>query len=197
MTQKLTNAVLALGLVAIGLFVLLSSGAANDTKAGASINHYEAGIWQFGNGLLAGLSQQFSVDSAGNISTSGTFADNSVTDTYTRMAMVAGTTTICAIQSPAATTTLRNFVATFTIASTSAQTITMAKAANAFATTTNLTGNVAIAASGQATVVASTTIPIAIIAPSQWLVVGQAGGAGGASLNVPIGTCQAVFQSTN
>jgi hypothetical protein len=67
MTQKIINAVLALGLVAVALLFALGSG----RSVGASINHYENGFWQFGNGIYAGLLQQLSIDSAGNVSTSG------------------------------------------------------------------------------------------------------------------------------
>jgi hypothetical protein len=64
---------------AIGLIVLvgvLAIGAyATATPAsGASINRYEAGVWQFGNGFYAGTTQQFSVDASGNVTTTGTFA---------------------------------------------------------------------------------------------------------------------------
>ncbi len=107
--------------------------------------------------------------------------------------MAQATTTVCAIQSPNATTTLGFFSANFTTGTTTASTITMASAKNAFATTTVLGGSLSMAANSQATFIASTT-PGTIYAPLTWFVVGMAGGAGNFS---PVGACNASFNSVN
>ncbi len=121
----------------------------------------------------------------------GGLSQGGATEIFTRSALNTGTTTVCAIQAPTAgTSTIQMFSATFTTSSTTASTVTMAKAATAFATTTSL-GSAAIAANAQATVVASTTAAT-IIAPGAWLVVGMAGGTGTFS---PVGSCTASFLS--
>ena len=107
--------------------------------------------------------------------------------------MAQATTTVCAIQSPNATTTLAFFSANFTTSSTTASLITMASANNAFATTTTLGVSVSIPANGQATIIATTT-PGTIYAPLTWFVVGMAGGTGNFS---PVGACNAQFNSVN
>lgn len=110
------------------------------------------------------------------------------------------TTTVCAIQAPAATSSLAMAGALVTTASTSATTWTIAKAATAFATTTVL-GQGAIAANGQGFLLASTTAtsaggtgsnmnPAFVFGPNQWLVVGVQGGVGNFS---PVGECVADF----
>jgi hypothetical protein len=53
---------------------------------GASINHYEAGVWQFGNGLYAGLSQQFSLDNTGTITSDETVSGGTLTLTTSNTA---------------------------------------------------------------------------------------------------------------
>jgi hypothetical protein len=92
---------------------------------GASINRYEAGVWQFGNGIYAGLAQQFSIGSTGNVSTTGTLAVTATTTIGTsgtpsywtvggvkyaavRKSLTAATTTPCSILNPfgSATTTV-------------------------------------------------------------------------------------------
>lgn len=106
------------------------------------------------------------------------------------------TTTVCAIKSPAATSTLIYGSAQFDTSSTSASTVTLAKATTAFATTTALT-RVAVSANAKATVMASTTPLLAtgainglVFAPSTYFVVGMEGGAGTFS---PVGSCSAEF----
>ena len=112
------------------------------------------------------------------------------------------TTTVCAIQSPAATSTLISGGALFTTSSTTATTVTIAKSATAFATTTKL-GEGAIAANAQGFLLASTTAitaggtgsnlnPAYVFGPSQWFVVGVQGGVGTFS---PVGQCSATFQA--
>lgn len=98
------------------------------------------------------------------------------------------TTTVCAIQGPAATSTLTHAGALFTTASTTASIVTLARAATAFATTTSI-GSIAIAANGTALAVGSTT-PAVAFGPNQWFVVGMQGGTGTFS---PVGQCYAQF----
>lgn len=106
------------------------------------------------------------------------------------------TTTICAIQSPAATSTLAYGTIKLTVSSTTASTITLAKAATAYATTTSL-GTWEAAANSQGTAVSLRTAAGGedldeTFGPNQWFVVGMAGGNGTFS---PTGTCQAVWIS--
>lgn len=121
---------------------------------------------------------------------------NGVTEYKYSVGLTQATTTICAIQSPAATSTLRFAAVRFSVSSTTASTVTMAKSATAFATTTAIGGG-ALAASAQGTFSATTTPAtltsldgVTTFAPSQWIVVGMAGGTGTFS---PSGVCQAVF----
>lgn len=102
------------------------------------------------------------------------------------------TTTVCAIQSPAATSTLDHADLSLVVSSTTASTVTFAKAATPYATSTFL-GSAAVAANAQANIaVKATTTSNAIASnfvfgPSQWFVVGMQGGVGTFS---PTGVCQ-------
>lgn len=114
----------------------------------------------------------------------------------TAIPFTAATTTVCAIQSPAATSTLVAGGVRFTVSSTTASTVTIAKAATAFATTTLI--NVAsVGANAFATVLAASTTESSlaqtnrIFGPNEWLVVGMAGGVG---TFTPTGICQATFE---
>lgn len=116
--------------------------------------------------------------------------------TAARVLMATGTTTVCAIQSPNATSTLTEGSALFTVSSTSASTVQLAKATTAFATTTSL-GQGIFAANAQGTVIASTTPSLVatdgsqVFSPNTWFVVGMTGGQGTFS---PTGVCTAEFQ---
>lgn len=106
------------------------------------------------------------------------------------------TTTVCAIQSPAATSTLKFAGIRFSTSSTTASTIHLAKATTAYATTTAL-GQGSLAAGAQGVVLASTTPTTGVddnvvFGPSEYFVVGMTGGAGTFS---PVGTCQATFEA--
>lgn len=114
---------------------------------------------------------------------------------FTRRALAQATTTICAIRSPQATSTLDHASVRFTVSSTTASIITIAKATTAFATTTIIGNQVSIAANAQATIIATTTSAqvtsqTAVFAPNDWLVIGMQGGIGTMS---PTGICQAKF----
>lgn len=111
------------------------------------------------------------------------------------IALQTSTTTVCAIQSPAATSTLLSAGIGFKVSSTTASTVTMARGATAFATTTKL-GSVSLAANAKGTVMATTTTSPgtdgdSVFPPSYWFVVGMAGGIGTFS---PSGTCHASFE---
>jgi hypothetical protein len=103
------------------------------------------------------------------------------------------TTTVCAIQSPAATSTLRFGSIKLLTSSTTATTVTLAKASTAFATTTDL-GSYSVGANAQATLVASSSPTSGntalVFSPNTFFVVGMAGGVGTFS---PAGTCEAVW----
>ncbi len=112
---------------------------------------------------------------------------------FKKVALNQATTTICAIKSPSATSTLAlNSGVSIRTSSTTASRVTLAKATTAFATTT-LLGVADISANAQDTVLASTTVTnleTSVFAPNTWFVVGMAGGIGTFS---PVGNCQATF----
>lgn len=100
------------------------------------------------------------------------------------------TTTVCAIQSPAATSTLAWAGVLFKVSSTTASTVTLATSTTAFATTTLLTSTtIAANAQGYINFQGSSAN---VLAPNTWVVVGMAGGTGTFS---PSGTCQAEFMA--
>lgn len=114
-----------------------------------------------------------------------------------RVKMNLATTTVCAIKSPAATSTLVRASASFSVSSTTASIVAMTKSATAFATTT-LIGGGALAANAQGTFNATTTLTTEtsldgtrVFGPSQYLVVGMQGGVGTFS---PTGWCNATFE---
>ena len=116
--------------------------------------------------------------------------------------LVSATTTVCAIQSPAATSTLEFASLNLSTGSTTGMQVTIAKASTPYATTTVLaqgiaganltTGNSYFAVYGATSSITSHTFT-----PNQYLVVGMQGGGnnytsnpGGATYS-PVGTCQA------
>jgi hypothetical protein len=112
---------------------------------------------------------------------------------------VLATTTVCAIQAPAATSTLLVAAATVTTASSTATVFTFAKANTQYATTTSL-GQFLSAANGQGSATASTSPgnlldSNLIFSPNQWLVIGEQGGNGGAAGSTfnSVGRCIANF----
>lgn len=134
---------------------------------------------------------------AGGITAGGTMTLGNILWTPNRVTSLnQATTTICAIQSPAATSTLLTAGISFTVSTTTTSIVTLAKATTAFATTT-LLGSASLAANALGTITASST-PFGLdsvntFGPSTWFVVGMAGNSGTFS---PTGVCQAVFQST-
>lgn len=127
---------------------------------------------------------------------------NGIEQCFNRFVLQTATTTICAIQGPAATSTLVNGSVRMTTSSTSASVITFARATTAFATTTLIGNQVALAAETQATLIASSTdaqrgnaasllSPITVFPPNAWFTIGMSGNIGTFS---PVGTCSATFE---
>lgn len=120
------------------------------------------------------------------------YSENGITSWPASAPFTQGTTTVCAIPSPAATSTLT--LATFASSnvSTTTSVLTFALAANRYATTTQLGTNYAIAANSGAYVVSSTTNASGsiVIGPSQWVVMSLAGAG---YTFFPTGQCQVRF----
>ena len=110
--------------------------------------------------------------------------------------LIQASTTLCAIQSPAATSTLGRAVIRLVNATTSAVIIDLAKASSPYATTTLLGTTYAMGGSTQVTIVASSTGlgGSQVFAPNDWFVVKHADGTGGGYTGeAPTGVCQAVW----
>jgi hypothetical protein len=109
--------------------------------------------------------------------------------------LTTATTTVCAIKSPSATSTLVFGGINFQTSSTTATTVTLAKAATGFATTTAL-NTLSLGANAQgAQIATSSTAAVGVVSnnifgPNEYFVVGMAGGIGNFS---PVGTCSAEF----
>ncbi len=112
-----------------------------------------------------------------------------------------GTTTVCAIQSPTATSTLQGGGANFSVASTTQTVITISKSLTAFSTSTLgavalATSTIAANAQGFVNALATSTptgasvVGNLVFSPSTWFVVGMSGGIGTFS---PVGQCTASF----
>jgi len=112
-----------------------------------------------------------------------------------RPPFTAATTTICAIQSPVATSTLVSASWQINTGTSTAATIDMGTSTTRYATTTNLVAakSVASGARGYATwSSAGGSVDDSVMAPSTWVVVKTAGaGLGGYTYD---GTCQATFE---
>jgi hypothetical protein len=106
-----------------------------------------------------------------------------------------GTTTICALQAPNATSTLLTGALRLDVSSTTATTVTIAKGAHSNATT-SLIREASVSANAKATVPAASSTVSALeqtnrtFAPNEWLVMSLTGGTGTFS---PTGACNAVL----
>jgi hypothetical protein len=110
-----------------------------------------------------------------------------------RNTLSVGTTTSCAIQAPAATSTLESFAAQITGGQQVAVTVNLTKGAAMQASTTALSSNYSLAAGAQLAIVASTTPETnRVIPPNTWVQVNVFGGSGTASST---GNCTAVFRT--
>ena len=128
---------------------------------------------------------------------------NGVETYYERSTYASATNTPCALQSPAATSTLEYASASFTqLASTSAGVYQFAVAATPYATTTAVEMVFTLPASNKGTYTASSTagayLHSRLVAPNQYLVLGAQydGGADAHGIVSLTGVCQGVFRLT-
>lgn len=196
------GAVALVGLVALGYTWAHPASAPQTTQTdptgqsyGATgVNHFEQGVWWFNALHYFGSNQQMSIDTSGNVVTTGTYTSNGVTTYSIRVSsMTAATTTPCVIPLPAATTTLESYAANFTVSSSTAALVTIATSTTVYATTSLITSKT-IAASAQGTVDWHPTALNSVNSPSTFIVLGMSGGIGTFS---PTGTCNAVVRSVN
>lgn len=109
--------------------------------------------------------------------------------------LIQASSTVCSIQGPAATSTLIAAGIRFTLASTTAVIVDLAKDQYGYSTTTALNASIPLAASTQGTIIASTTSngldTTRVFPPSYFFTVRIAGGATGSTGtgNVPTGYC--------
>lgn len=124
---------------------------------------------------------------------------NGVTRCFNRQVMNTATTTVCSFKTPSATSTLVAASARWSVSSTTATTVYMAKGAGTNASTTLVVSG-ALGANAFGTLVASTTSTGAVVdgtnvfAPNIHLNYGMTGGTGTFS---PTGVCQATFEVVN
>lgn len=117
-----------------------------------------------------------------------------------RKSLATGTSTVCAIQSPAATSTLVSAGVDFTLASTSAVVVDFSKSTTQYATSTRIgAAGYGITASAKATIVASSTGSVAgdatIFAPSTWFVAKYSDNNNGVG-DASTGSCHALWAVT-
>jgi len=125
------------------------------------------------------------------------FAVNGVRTHYNQRGLNKATTTVCSIKSPNATSSLVAGAIRFSVASTSATFVELARATTPYATTTLIGTAYNIAAGAQATIVASTTGSAAgeatIFPPNTYFNVKVAWATAATSASVPSGNCIANF----
>lgn len=117
---------------------------------------------------------------------------NGVTDFATRKVLTTATTTPCAIQSPAATSTLVSTSFNITTGTSTAATLTLATSTTPYATTSLIT-TFTVGSGAQATPNWDGGNNNALVSPNTYLVYGAAGAANPGFTY--IGTCNAVFRS--
>lgn len=124
-------------------------------------------------------------------------ANNNVREYSYSKNLATGTSTVCSFKTPAATTTLRHAAIRFTLASSTATVLDIAKDTSFAATTTKIGSTYAIAAGAQATIVASTTGSVAgdatLFAPSTYLNFKIGPTTGDGAGHAATGLCNAVF----
>ena len=77
MTRNIIKGLVALGavaIIAVAGFTLFASS----VQSLGGVNAYQAGIWQFGNGIVAGLNGQLAVDSSGNLAITNASATSTI-----------------------------------------------------------------------------------------------------------------------
>lgn len=125
------------------------------------------------------------------------FSFGGVRQWATHQSVAQATSTFCAMQSPAATTTLLRASVNLTFASSSAQNVVLTRASTQYATTT-LLGQLSTPAGGQGVIVATTTtLTDGIVAPNSWITAGWTGALGDGTNSAPVGTCNAIFVEVN
>lgn len=128
-----------------------------------------------------------------NVSNSNTGAGN-INLEGQRMALVAATTTPCAILNPLnATSSVTGFTMNITTSTSTAISLAIGTSTTAYATSTTME-TAAVAAGAQATITWDPGVNNAVIGPGQYIVAGNATG----QVTYPFaigGTCQATFQS--
>lgn len=111
--------------------------------------------------------------------------------------LIQASTTVCSIQSPAATSSLLFAGIEFDVASTSATYVELARATTPYATTTRIGSPYVIGANAQANIVASTTGSVAgdatIFPPNTYFNVKASWATAATALTVPRGSCQSIF----
>lgn len=128
--------------------------------------------------------------------TSSTLNVGNVANTYSRTVLTSGTSTPCAIQSPAATTTLAGFTYQVTTATSSATYYDFATSTTAYATTSVFASRT-YAGGVQFTAVVSSGADWTV-SPSTYVVAkGSAASPVTSGGIVTAGTCTAVFRGTN
>lgn len=186
--QNIAIGILAILVLAVGCKVYLGGGSLGSSANGGNSTNFSA----------VDVSDGYYINASSVLSSSATTI-NGVKTTYKRSASLnQATTTVCALQSPTdATTTLQGGGLDLTVSSTTASTVTIAKASTAFATTT-LINSVSYSANAQGAAIAASTTLSALeqtnrtFAPGTYLVFGMQGGTGTFS---PTGVCSATFQS--
>ena len=156
-----------------------------------------AAIVIFIGGLFAGdVKQNFNLSASTSPDFSSPYISYGDVDFWAQRdgELTQATTTVCALQAPASTSTLTFAGIQLTTSSTTASVMTIAKAATPYATTTWLT-NESIDADAQASIVVpATTTPAGmakfLFAPNEYVVFAMSGGAGTFS---PAGACQATW----
>lgn len=132
---------------------------------------------------------------------------NGITSCFAKVRMTQSTTTVCAIKSPTATSSLVRASASFTTGTTTNSLVTVAKAATAFATTTSL-GQIAIAGNAAGSITVATSTPLntsvaldgtGVFAPNTFLVFGMqdATAENTAGSFSPVGSCNGTFELLN
>jgi hypothetical protein len=189
-----TNISIVLGLVAVIMATLAWTSAGTTTVIRETLD-LGSGT-RFPNGISADTTSPARGEVRGtSLTTTGvTSSQGGVTYTARSATLSTGTLgVICALQAPAATSTLVSAIVNLDTSTTSATTMNMAQGVSASATTTriNFTG---VAANAQGvTLIASSTPTIHnanVFAPSSWLVVSLTGGNGTYS---PTGSCAATW----
>lgn len=183
------NTILIAGL----LFVVLVGGN-QSASFGATGTRFPNGISADSTSPVAGELRGTTLTLTSNAAVSGTsIAVGGITYTTSKATMTSGTSTPCAIASPAATTTLLLFTFKQTTATSSAVYWDFATSTTAYATTSVFASRTALASTQNTYSVVGGREQDSIVSPSTY-VVAKAGGSNTTNNLITIaGTCTAVF----